>query len=185
MKTIWAGKWVVWGCMGAALLAASCSSELTPTNAKLEKGLNDYFEGHNECLFPTGRSFPYEVTPGPDSKNDKKQMDAIKDAGLLKEEDDFETHVRRYTLTTAGQRYAPRFCYGHKVVASVDGFTPPVKQGNVLQTTVSYHATMMEVPVWARTDELEAAFPQMGAAITGPQPGQIVMATAGVGWSVR
>jgi hypothetical protein len=125
------------------------------------------------------------VAPGNGAKADKKQMDALKTAGLLTELDDFETHVARYTLTTAGQRYAPRFCYGHKVVSSVDGFTQPVHQGNVLQTTVNYHATTTEVPVWVRTDAMEAAFPKMAADISGPQPGQMVMATAGVGWQVR
>lgn len=173
------------GLAAVLLMAAGCSSELKPTNAKLEQGLNQYFGGHNECLFPGGKQFPYEVAPGPGSKADKKQMDGLKAAGLLKEEDDFETHVSRYTLTPTGQRVAPRFCYGHKAVASVDAFTPPVKQGNVLQTTVTYHSTMTEVPVWAKTDELEAAFPEMGAAISSPQQGQIVMGTAGVGWSVR
>ena len=185
MKAIIAAKWILLGCVGLGLLAAGCSSDLKPTNAKLEKGLNDYLNGHNECLFPSGRHFPYEVTPGSGSKADKKQMDALRDAGLLKEEDDFETHVPRYSLTAAGQRYAPRFCYGHKQVSSIDGFTPPQKQGNVLQTTVSYHATMTEIPVWVRTDKMEAAFPDMAANISGPQPGQIVMGTAGVGWSVR
>ena len=185
MNAVWAAKWMALGCACVGLLAAGCSSELMPTNDKLEKGLNAYLEGHSECLFPAGRSFPYEVAPGPGAKADKKQMDAFKDAGLLKEEDDFETHVSRYTLTPAGQRYAPRFCYGHKEATSIDAFTPPVKQGNVLQTTVTYHAEMKEVPVWVRTDEMEAAFPKMAADISGPQPGQIVMGTAGVGWSVR
>lgn len=185
MKTIWAGRWMVLGFACAGVVVAGCSSELKPTNEKLEVGLNQYLQGHNECLYPAGRSFPYEVTPGAASKADKKQMDALKDAGLLKEEDDFETHVSRYTLTPAGQRYAPRFCYGHKEATSIDGFTPPVKQGNVLQTTVTYHAEMKEVPVWVRTDAMEAAFPKMAADISGPQPGQIVMGTAGVGWSVR
>jgi hypothetical protein len=185
MKPIWAEKWMVLGLACAGLVMAGCSSELKPTNEKLEQGLSQYFDGHNECLFPSGRRFPYEVTPGPGSKADKKQMDALKDAGLMKEEDDFETHVSRYTLTPAGERAAPRFCYGHKSVSSVDGFTPPVKEGNVLQTTVTYHATMKDIPVWVRTDEMEAAFPQMAADVSGPQPGQIVMGTAGVGWSVR
>lgn len=190
MKTTGTAKWMLFGrtCLGwtcAALMMGGCSSSLTPTNAKLEKGLNDYLLTHNECLFPTGRSFPYEVVPGPDAKSDKKQMDAMRDAGLLKEEDDFETHVPRYTLTTFGQRYAPRFCYGHKVVSSVDGFTPPVTQGTVMQTTASYHATMMDVPVWVKTDAMKAAFPKMAADIAGPQPAQIAMGTAGVGWQVR
>ena len=185
MKTIWAANWMVLGCACVALMAAGCNSAMTPTNAKLEQAMNTYFEGHNECLFPTGRSFPYEVTPGSDAKTDKKQMDAMRISGLLTEEDDFETHVPRYKLTALGQRMAPRFCYGHKVVTSVDGFTVPVKQGNVMETTATYHAKMIDVPVWTQTDELEAAFPQMGAAISGPQPGQIVVATAGVGWAVR
>jgi len=176
-------KWMIFTCFG--LVIAGCSSDLTPTNAKLEKGLSAYLDGHYECLFPTGRTFPYEVVPGSDTKADKKQMDAMKAVGLLEEEDDFETHVARYTLTALGERVAPRFCYGHKVLVGVDGFTPPVKQDEVVQTTVSYHAKMMDVPVWAKTDELEAAFPKMAADISGSQPGQIVMATAGVGWSVR
>lgn len=176
-------KWLVMA--GLGLMMAGCTSDLTPTNAKLKEGLNAYLQGHNECLFPTGRAFPYEVTPGLGAKADKKLMDGMKSAGLVKEEDDFETHVPRYTLTAEGQRAAPRFCYGHQALASIDGFTPAVKQDGVLQTTVSYHATMMDVPVWAKTDELEAAFPKMAADISGSQPGQIVMATAGVGWSVR
>lgn len=167
-----------------AVLLAGCSSQLTPTNAKIEKGLNDYFLAHNVCLFPAGRNFPYEVSPGKDAKGDKKMMDAMKDAGLLTEVDDFETRVPRYSLTAVGKRAAPRFCYGHKQVSSVDGFTAPVKDGNVLETTASFHAVMQDVPVWVKTDEMEAAFPEMAANISGPQPGKIVMATAGAGWQV-
>ena len=185
MRAIGMARRAAVACACVGLLMAGCSGELKPTNPKLEKGLNDYLESHSECLFPSGRTFPYEVVPGKAAKADKKQMDAMKSAGLLTELDDFETHVARYSLTTAGQRYAPRFCYGHKVVSSIDGFTSPAHDANVLQTTVSYHATMTEVPVWVRTDPMEAAFPKMAADISGPQPGQIVMATAGVGWQVR
>lgn len=185
MRTICAMRRVVLACACVGLLAAGCSSDLKPTNAKLEKGLNDYLAVHSECLFPAGRTFPYEVAPGKGSKADKKQMDALKSAGLLTELDDFETHVARYSLTKAGERAAPRFCYGHKVVSSIDGFTPTVHEGNVMQTTVSFHATMTEIPVWVRTDEMEAAFPKMAADVSGPQPGQMVMATAGAGWQVR
>ena len=182
MKRVGAVKWMVLACAG---LVAGCTSELTPTNAKLEKGLNAYFEGHNECLFPAGQSFPYEVSPAPGAKEKVKQFDAMKDAGLLTEVADLEMHVERYTLSPLGERVAPRFCYGHKVVTSVDGFTAPVKKDGVLETTVNYHATMEDVPVWAKTDALKAAFPTMAGDISGAAEGQMVMATAGVGWSVR
>lgn len=184
MDTVRGAKWMIAACICAALLAG-CSSDLKPTNAKLEKGLNDYLADHSECLYPRGMSFPYEVSPGPGSKAEEKRMDAMKAAGLLNELKDLDMHVERYTLTTLGQRVAPRFCYGHKEVTSVDSFTPPVKQGNVLQTTVTFHADMHDVPIWARTKEMTDAFPDMGANLSGPQPSQIVMATAGVGWQVR
>jgi hypothetical protein len=151
----------------------------------MEKALNTYFEGHNECLFPAGKTFPFEVSPGADAKSEKTRMDAMMDAGLLKRLEDRDIHVDRYMLSPLGERVAPRFCYGHKVVASVDGFTAPAMKDGVLETTVTYHESMMDVPVWAKTDELKAAFPQMAADISGNQPDQMVMATAGVGWSVR
>lgn len=176
-------RWIASACVG--LVMAGCSGNLKPTNAKLEEGLSRYFESHDECLYPQGKKFPYEVAPSKDAKAEETRMDAMKAAGLLKELQDLDIHVERYWLTPMGERVAPRFCYGHKVVTSIDGFTPPVNKDGVLQTTVSYHATMQDVPVWAQTDELMKAYPEMGAAISGPVQGQIVMATVGVGWSVR
>jgi hypothetical protein len=169
---------------GLALLTAGCATDTKPTNAKLEKALNTYFESHNVCLFPTALRFPYEVSPGGDAKTEKKQMDALVEAGALKEQMEASIKVERYTLTPLGERVKGRFCYGHRVVTSVDGFTPPVKQNGFLQTTVSYHATMMDVPVWVKTDDMRTAFPDMAAAISGPQPGQIMMENAGAGWQV-
>lgn len=183
MKRICAGKWAALACVCA--LAAGCSSQIQPTNAKLQKALNAYFETHNECLFPSGRNFPFEVDPGPDARHLQTQMDAMKEAGLLKEISNAALHVENYSLTATGERYAPNFCYGHKHVTSVDSFTAPVKDGNVLQTTATYHAVMMDVPVWADTKKMKAAFPDMGRAISSAELGQMVMGTTGTGWVVR
>ena len=169
----------------ACLLVAGCSNSLKPNHASLKQGLDLYFADHAECLFPTGIRFPYEVSPGKDARAMEKKMDAMKDAGLLKELKDLTLHVERYSLSPLGARVAPRFCYGHRVVMSVDNFTPPVKSGNVMETTVTFHSTMTEVPLWVKTNAMKAAFPEMAQNITGPQPGQMVMGTAGVGWRVR
>ena len=168
----------------AFLLVAGCGADTKPTNEKLAKGLNAYFEVHNECLFPTPVKFPFEVSPGTNAKEDAKRMDALTHAGLLEKQSGAAIHVERYTLTPVGERQKGRFCYGHRQVTSVDEFTPPVKQNGFLETTVNYHATMMDVPVWVKTDEMRAAFPQMAAAISGPQPGEITMQNAGAGWQV-
>ena len=170
------------GC--AVVLILGCATDTKPTNAKLEKALNAYFEGHNECLFPTVMRFPYEVSPGSDAKAEQKRLDAMTGAGLLTKQSGAAIKVERYTLTPLGERQKGRFCYGHRQVTSVDGFTPPVKQGGFLQSTVDYHAKMVDVPVWVQTDEMRAAFPEMAKAISGPQPGQVVMENAGAGWQV-
>ena len=175
-------KWVF---TAATLLwVAGCGTDIKPTNDKLQKSLNAYFEAHNECLFPTPLKFPYEVSPGSNAKEEEKQMDAMTRVGLLEKQTGAAIHVERYTLTPLGERQKGRFCYGHRQVASVDEFTPPVKQNGFLQISVKYHATMMEVPVWARTDEMRVAFPQMAIAISGPQPGEVMMENAGAGWQV-
>ncbi|HEX3472936.1 MAG TPA: hypothetical protein VHT28_17285 [Silvibacterium sp.] len=175
-------QWMLAACAG--LLVAGCATDTKPTNAKLEKALNTYYESHNECLFPTAMRFPYEVSPGSDARTEVKRLDAMTSAGLLARQEAAAIKVERYTLTPLGERMKGRFCYGHRVVASMDGFTPPVKQNGFLQTTVNYHSTMMDVPVWVKTDEMRAAFPEMAAAISGPQPGQITMENAGAGWQV-
>jgi hypothetical protein len=175
-------KWMLWGC--AAVLVLGCATDTKPTNAKLEKALNTYFEGHDECLYPMTMRFPYEVSPGSDAKAEAKSMDAMTEAGLLSKQSGAAIKVERYTLTPLGERQKGRFCYGHRQITSVDAFTPPVKQGGFLQTTVNYHATMVDVPVWVKTDAMRAAFPQMATAISGAQPGQITMENAGAGWQV-
>jgi hypothetical protein len=173
-----------WFLMIAILLAAGCATDTKPTNEKLQKALNAYFENRNECLFPNALKFPYEVSPGTDAKAERTRMDAMTAAGLMKRQDAPAIKVERYTLTPLGEKVGGRFCYGHREVTSVDAFTPPATQNGFLETTVSYHATMMDVPVWVKTDEMRAAFPAMTTAISGPQPGQITMANAGAGWQV-
>jgi hypothetical protein len=170
---------------GFLTMVAGCAPDTKPTNAKLEKVLNTYFENRNECLFPAGLKFPFEVSPGTAAKEEKKEMDALTAAGLLKEEDAPAIHVERYTLTPLGLRVAPRFCYGHRVVKSIDSFTPPAKQANgFVETTASYHYTMMEVPVWAKTDEMKAVFPKMASSISDNASDQQTLATVGAGWQV-
>jgi hypothetical protein len=169
---------------GLVMIAAGCSPDTKPTNAKFQAALNTYYESHNECLFPTGRKFPYEVSPGTDEKQERKRMDAMTDAGLLKREDAPAMHVAEYTLTPLGERVAPRFCYGHRAVKSIDAFTPPAQRNGFVESDVNYHYTMMDVPVWAKTDKMEAAFPGMATSISGNAADQMTLATVGAGWQV-
>ncbi len=167
------------------LLVAGCSSKTKPTDQNFMAGLNAYYANHNECLFPSALRFPYEVSPGPNAKQDKQRMDALMNAGLMKRTEDRTIHVDVYALTPAGERAAGRFCYGHRQVTSIESFTPPVKAANgLLESQVAYRYNMMDVPVWVKTDEMQKAFPEMAKALAGDSMGESKMANAGVGWQV-
>ncbi|HMD20447.1 MAG TPA: hypothetical protein VKH40_09005 [Alloacidobacterium sp.] len=167
------------------LLAAGCSSKTKPTDQNFMAGLNAYYANHNDCLFPSALRFPYEVSPGPNAKQDKQRMDALMNAGLMKVTEEGGIHVDVYALTAAGERAGGRFCYGHRQVTSIDSFTPPVKNASgMLESHVTYHYTIMDVPVWVKTGEMQKAFPEMAKAISGESTGEITLANAGVGWQV-
>jgi len=166
-------------------LAGGCNSENKPTPDNFMKTINAYFQDHNDCLFPQGHAWPYEVAPSATAAEEKKQMDALTDAGMLTRLEDRDMHVDRYSLNgLAGQRFAPRFCYGHREVTGIQSFTPPGPKDGFTETTVTYEYAMREVPVWANTDQVKAAFPQLGKSLGNAPTDRITLATVGAGWQV-
>src|SRR5277367_4966857 len=142
------------------LLAVGCNGDKKATPENLTRGLNFYFSNNDDCLFPSAIRFPYEAgTASGDVDKNKAGLDALAAAGLLTSLEDRDIHVKRYQLTTFGKRVPPRFCYGHRVLTSIDGFTPPVPVSGQQTTQVSYHYKMMDVPSWANSDEIRKIFP--------------------------
>jgi hypothetical protein len=162
------------------IVATGCiSSKSSPTAANFTAGLNKHFLEHSDCLLDNVR-FPFEAS----EKDKTKQMDSLVKSQLLEKSEEMSIHVSRYTVAPAGARYAPRFCYGHREVTSIDSFTPPAVANGFTETTVVYHYVMNDVPVWAKTPEVEAAFPDMAAAIGGQATGKTILAQTPVGWQV-
>jgi hypothetical protein len=181
MKT---GKWVL-GMMAGAVLMAGCGPDKTPSNAKLQKGLNAYYSAHDDCLYERAVKFPYTVSAKDKSEEGAKKMDALLAAGLLTKSVEGALQENRYSLTPYGNKVGGRFCYGHRVVASVDSFTPPVLEKGYRTTTATYHFTMQDVPTWAKTDQVIKAFPEMGKEISGtPQEATDKLSLTYNGWEV-
>jgi hypothetical protein len=167
---------------GAFLLlgAAGCHSKTAATPANFIVALDAYFLEHPDCLFPEAPRFPYEASDAVETK----QMDALAKEQMLTVEEEADIHVSRYTPTQAGERAAPRFCYGHRAVSAIDSFTPPAQANGFMETQVAYHYTMDEVPVWAQSDGMRAAFPAMAVATSGAGTGKITLASTMAGWTV-
>jgi hypothetical protein len=165
----------------ASLLAmAGCHSKTAATPENFTAGLNAHFLDHPECLFASPPRFPYETSDPVETK----QMNALVTSELLTVEAERSIHVSRYAPTVAGAVVAPRFCYGNRVVSSIDSSTPPAQANGFPETQVVYHYTMENVPVWAKSDAMRAAFPAMAHATSGTASDKATLAGTMVGWQV-
>ena len=161
-------------------IATGCNpSRSAPTPANFTQAINAYFLDHHDCLLSNIR-FPFETT----DKEQTRQLDSLVKSLLLNKTQEASIHVSRYTVAPAGARYAPRFCYGNREVTGIDSSTPLTVVNGFKQTTVTYHYTIKEVPVWAKTPEVLAAFPQMAQATNGPSTAKITLAQTTGGWEV-
>lgn len=181
MRRMQAGS-VVFRFATAALAAvlAGCNSKSSATPANFITGLNRYYAEHPECLFQSAPRFPYETSDPAETK----RFNALADAQLLEVHKAESIHVSRYTLTSTGNRYAPRFCYGHRVVSAIDHFTPPAPSNGFTETNVTYRYSLQNVPVWAKSAGIEAAFPAVARALSGESTGTATLAGTMAGWQV-
>ena len=163
------------------LLPLGCNSKSAPTAQNYTDTLNSYFNDHPDCLFDGSVHFPFET--GEAEKT--AQMDSLVAAEMLESKKEPAIHVARYTLTPAGERAAPHFCFGHREITSIDASTTPAKGADgFLETHVQYHYRMGDTPTWAKTPQVVAAFPRLAAATGGQASDKITLAGTGVGWSV-
>jgi hypothetical protein len=171
--------------LSLGFLVAGCNGFKAPTPKNFTGALNAYYGNNDDCLFPSAIRFPYEAsTTTGDTDPRKKGLDALADAGLLRSLEDRDIHVKRYELTTFGKRVPPRFCYGHRVVTSIDNFTPPATVNGQQTTKVDYHYKMMDVPSWTDSDKIRAAFPAFAKATGGDAKDQATLVLTMNGWRV-
>jgi hypothetical protein len=162
------------------LATAGCDSKTAATPQNFIAGLNAHFLDHPECLFPESPRFPYET--GDPVKT--KQMNTLVTSQLLTVEEERDLHASRYIPTPAGARIAPRFCYGHRLISGIDSFTPPAQANGFPETQVVYHYSMEDVPVWAKSEDVRAAFPAMTHATSGTSTDKATLAGTLAGWQV-
>lgn len=156
-----------------------CHSKSAPTSENFIEGLNKHFVDHPDCLL-SNIHFPYETS----DPKETAQFDTLVKSQLLEKSVEMALHVSRYTVTTVGARYAPRFCYGHRVANAIDNNTPLKVTNGFNETQVTYHFTMADVPVWAKSANVLKAFPAMAQITSGQATGVATLAQTPVGWQV-
>jgi len=162
------------------MVAAGCHSKTDATPENYIQTLNAHFLDRKECLMPEAPRFPFETSDPVKTK----QMNSLVKAQLLTVSVETSIHASRYTPTVTGERAVPRFCYGHRNVTAIESSTPPAVTNGFPETQVVYQYELKDVPVWAKTAEVQAAFPEMAKAISGPSTAKATLAKTLAGWQV-
>jgi hypothetical protein len=161
-----------------------CSSFKEPNEKNFKIALNEYYSAHDDCLFTNTLRFPYETSRSDESGAGSKGMDALTASDLMKRQEAKLIGVNRYVLTPAGERAGGRFCYGHREIVAVPSFTPPATVNGLPTTTVTYRYVMHDLPLWANTDAMRAAFPTLARSTSSdPQDTAKLVLTIN-GWAM-
>jgi hypothetical protein len=170
--------------IGSITFFTGCSNFKEPNEKNFKIALNAYYSHHDECLFTNTLRFPYETSRSDESGAGSKGMDALTDSNLMKRQEGKLIGVNRYELTPAGVRAGGRFCYGHREVTAVPSFTPPAPVNGQPTTTVIYRYVMRDLPLWANTDAMRAAFPALAKSTSAdPQDTAKLVLTIN-GWAM-
>ena len=168
-----------------AFLFAGCNKQ-DNSKANFQSAINDYYKAHPACIWQETKKFPVQAATSDDAKTEG--YDALTDAGLLtrttgekkvfiiasKQVNNYDLSApgrSAWTLDTAQPGYG-NFCYGHRVVDSIDSFTTGVNGSGLKTAQVNYHYSLADVPDWAKSQEVQTAFSPIGAALAHSQPGQ-------------
>ena len=167
--------------VGLGMVLAGCHSASDANPANLTKGLEKYLLDHPSCLYKVALRFPYETSDA----GEIRQLDSLVASKLLEKGTEPAIHITRYSISDYGQKSAPRFCYGFQHVSGIDSFTPPAKAVDGFnESRVTYRYHLEDVPVWAKSAGVQAAYPEMAHAVSGESKATITMAQTAVGWQV-
>lgn len=167
-------------------LAVGCQSQQAhrqpAPKAAFKTALDTYYQAHPSCLWSTAKPLPIDLDVYHPDKVLEQQLDALEKAGLLERkvgdqevpaEDHHPRHRERvyeynltdkgkadWTASSAGPSGAGNFCIGSPNVVSVETAVPAPTTSRY---SVSYHYTVGPLPDWAKSADVQAAFPTLTA----------------------
>jgi len=183
--------------LGVVLIAAGCNKK-DNSKSNFKAAIDNYYQAHPACLWPESKKFPVQAATDDDAKT--QGYDALTDAGLLTrstaEKKRFlvgSKQVNNYDISAQGRSTWTRdptqpgygnFCYAHRDVSSIDGYTTGVNSAGEKTATVNYHFTLNSVANWAKSQEMQTAFPSLNAVSAGSQPARATLVMNGDSWQV-
>jgi hypothetical protein len=184
--------------MAVSLLVSSGCNKKAEVKPNYESAINDYYKAHPACLWTQAKKFPVQAATSDDAKT--QGYDALTDAGLLtrttgekkvlivasKQVNNYDVSDKGRSAWTADptQPGYGNFCYGHRNVTSIDSVTPGGDSSGNKTAQVTYHYNINDAAAWANTQEMKTAFPDLAAALAGPQTDNASLTLTGDHWQL-
>ena len=183
---------------GTLLAAAGCSNKKAASKDNFKKAIGNYYNAHGECVWSSAVKFPVEADPK--AGDQTAGYDALTDAGLLtrssaqkkififgsKQVNDYDLSSKgRSAWTPDGQQPgAGNFCFGHRVVTAIDNFTTSSDSKSEQIASVDYHYALGDTADWAKSTEMQTAFPTIQAEMSGSKVDKATLVNTDDGWQV-
>ena len=163
-----------------ALFLGGCKKATDPTPENYLNTINAYLPDHPDCLLDSSVTFPYETGDAAHIK----QMNTLVTSQVLYVSSEPLMHVSRYTLTATGTAAGPHLCFGYRTATAIVSNTTPALANGFTETAVTYKYMLHDMPMWAKSADVMAAFPTLAHEASGDATDTITLALDRVGWSV-
>lgn len=158
-------------------VAAGCSST-RPDNTNFKTAIDDYYSAHPNCIWSNPVKFPAQLGASNDPRT--KDYDALMEAGLLTRAPKGKKRLKQveYYISNKGRAvWTPdpfqsgygNFCFGHREVTSIDHVAMGINPNGGHIAIVNYHFDLTSVPDWAKSKEMQTAFPNVHADLSAPK----------------
>ena len=195
--TRWSARWSV-VLPAVFVIAAGCHGNKQPDKSDFKSPIDAYYSARTTCVWASAVKFPAQADAS--NEDQTKGFDALTDAGLLtrkaeekkrfligsKQVTDYDLSDQGRSAWTADQSQPGygNFCFGHRQVTSIDSFSTAVNPSGANTATVNYHYDMTGVPDWAKSQEMQTAFPNLHTALAGPRAATATLTQTQNGWQL-
>jgi hypothetical protein len=178
-----------------ALLTGGCN-KAADTDLAYRSAINDHFKAYPACLWSQPKKFPVQAATADDAKTEG--YDALTQEGMLTrstaEKKVFiiaSKQVNNYDLSDKGRTsWTPdtsqpgygNFCYGNREVTAIDNSTPGTNGAGAKTVAVSYHYKIANVAGWAKSPEMQTAYPNIASALSSNPSDSATLVMTGDHW---
>lgn len=185
-------------CFLLAFALTGCNSGRN-TDLDYKTAINQHYKAFPVCIWPQPKKFPVQAATADDAKTEG--YDALTQEGLLtrttaekkvliiasKQVNNYDLSERGRTSWTpdTSQPGYGNFCYGNREVMAIDNSTLGTDGSGAKTVDVTYRYDIANVASWAKSQEMQTAYPSIAAALGSNPSDKATLVMTGDHWEFQ